>query len=229
MGWSAVDLITVSREYGAGGSDLARALGERLRWPVLDRDLVQRVAERLRLDPRAVEAQDEHPPSLFARLSAAMLITPPELPLSLDTSSVLSPDAVAEAARAAILAAAETPPLVVVGHGSQALFQERRRTLHVRLVAPLDVRVRRICRRAGCNPAFAAVQARRMDEDRAAYVRRYYHAEWRDPLLYDLQINTARVSAQQAADMIVGLLGGSAAQPAGTAPASTGAPDEAAR
>lgn len=202
-----IDLVTVSREFGAGGSDLARELGGRLHWPVLDRDLVHRVAERLRLDPRHVEPLDEQTPSLLARLVAStLLMTPPELHIDMDTKPILNPDAVAEAARAAILAAAQSPPLVVVGHGAQCLFRGRPGALHVRLVAPLSCRLDRICVRETCDRAAAAAVARRMDDARRAYVRRHYHSDVHDPLLYDVQINTGRIAVDEAADQIATLV-----------------------
>lgn len=203
-----IEIVTISREFGAGGSDLACALGKRLQWSVLDRGLVQLTADRLHLEPRHVEPLDEQCPSLFARLvSSALLMSPPELPVDVDTSAVLNPDAVAEAARAAMLAAAQHPPVVIVGHGAQVLFRGRSGTLHVRLVAPLAVRVERVCAREGCDRAVAAALARRMDDARRAYVRRYYHTDVRDPLLYDVQCNTGQIRIDDVADFLVSLVG----------------------
>jgi cytidylate kinase len=197
-GCEPIDLITVSREFGAGGSDLARFAGEELQWPVLDRDLVRLVAERLRLEPHHVEAVDEQPPGL----ASALLMAPPELPTEMQTDR-LHPDSVAAAARTAILAAAESPPLIVVGHASQCLFRHRPGTLHIRLVAPLALRLRRVCTRVPCDSARAVAETRRMDQARAAYVRRHHETDWRDPLLYDMQFNTGRVSIEEAARMVV--------------------------
>jgi len=198
-----VEMLTISREFGAGGSDLARVLGAKLQWPVLDRDLVHLVAERLHLEPRHIEPLDEQCPSLFARLvSSAVMMTPPEVPVDVESTAVLNPDAVAEAARAAMLAAAQRPPVIIVGHGAQALFRGRTGALHVRLVAPLDVRLDRICGREGCNRPAAATIARRIDDVRRAYVRRYYHVDVRDPCLYDLQFNTGHVRIEEIADFL---------------------------
>lgn len=206
MNGATVNLITISREFGSGGRDLAQLLGTRLGWRVLDRELVQHVAERLKLDPRTVANMDEHPPGMLARMSSALLITHPESPISLETSDVLSPDAVADATRAAMLEAAQSPPVIIVGHGSQCLFRDRAGTMHIRLVAPIDSRVQRICSRQPCEPTTAAAQVRRIDSDRYAYVRRYYHNDWRDPMLYDLEINTGKVPLDSAANAIVALI-----------------------
>jgi CMP/dCMP kinase len=200
-----IDLITIAREFGAGGSELAEAIGERLGWPVLDRELAHRVARRLELDPEVVERMDEHAPTLLARVASAMLVCPPEAPLFIDAAAVLSPDAIAHATRLELLDAVRTPPLVIVGHGGQCLFHDRPRTLHLRLVAPIRDRIARVCRRLDCNPKMATAQMRQADEDRNAYIRRYHEAEWRDPLLYDLQINTGDVTIAEAAAMIVAL------------------------
>jgi cytidylate kinase len=202
----AIDVITIAREFGAGGSELAAVLGARLGWPVLDRQLPERVAARLRLDPEAVERLDEHAPNLLSRVASAMLVCPPEAPLFVDTTEVLSPDAVADATRHEILEAVASPPLVVVGHGAQCLLRERPGTLHLRLVAPMAARVARLCGRLSCDERTAAAQIRKVDEERNAYIKRYHQAEWRDPLLYDFQFNTGRVAVAEAAELIVGLV-----------------------
>jgi CMP/dCMP kinase len=201
-----VDIITISREYGSGGSELARELGARLEWPVLDEALLHQVAERLRLDERTIEAMDEHPPSLLARIAAAMQVTPPELPVAPTDEGMLSPDAVADAARAIITEATATPPLVVVGHGSQCLLADRPGTLHLRLIAPIEVRLARVRARRACSPQEGVALARRIDAGRRDYVRRYYGRDLLDGLLYDLQINTGRMAISEAATLIVELV-----------------------
>ena len=86
----AIDLITISREVGSGGSDLALELSRRLGWRLLDSQLVDLVADRLRCEPRTVAAMDEQPPTLFARMvSVALMIQPPELLYPLDASEAI--------------------------------------------------------------------------------------------------------------------------------------------
>lgn len=197
-----IDLITVSREFGAGGSDFAHELGERLDWPVLDQDIIRRVAERLNLKVGTVERLDEHPPSWLARVTSALLIAPPEMPVGIDTAHMLHMDSVAETAQKVLVEAAENPPLIIVGHAGQNIFAERAGALHVRLIAPLESRVDRLVERFGWDRDTAIERANHIDADRAAYAQRYYHREWRDPLLYHVVIDTGRVSIHEAATMI---------------------------
>ena len=195
---SAINLITVSREFGAGGGDVAAQLGETLGWPVLDRDLVHRVAERLRLDDKVVAHFDEHPPSLLSRISTVLVMPQPDIYSFPQTGDLPSHDAIASATTKVIAEAGEAAPLIVVGHGAQCIFSRRPDAFHVRFVAPAGTRVARVAARMNVDHAFAANLLRRADQDREAYVKRYFHAEWRNPLMYDLQINTQRVSIGEA-------------------------------
>lgn len=196
-----IELITVSRQFGAGGSELARKLGERLGWPVLDHEVTCRCAQRLNLDTSTVERLREHAPTLLARLSAALLVSPPEAP-GIDTTHLLRIDAIAEAAIESITEAAQSLPLIVVGFGTQCMFADRPDALHVRLIAPMPVRAERLRARFGWDDKKAAERARGMDEVRRRYVQRYFHRDVNDPLLYDVQINTGRTTIDEA----VGLL-----------------------
>jgi cytidylate kinase len=199
---SSIDLVTVSREFGAGGSELAAALGQELGWPVLDHDLAHMVAARLALEDATVERLDEHPPTWLARFSSALLIAPPEAPIGIEMSKILSPDAVAHTVDRVIVEAAERPPLVVVGHAGQLIFRQRAGTVHVRLVAPRESRIERLHARFGWDAARAGAELERTDRDRVAYGQRYYRHDLRDPLLYDLVINTGRVDIPEAVALV---------------------------
>jgi len=197
-----VQLITVSREFGAGGSDLAAELGRRLDWPVLDREIVHRVAEQLRLDERTVQHFDEHPPSLLARIATVLIVSQPDIYSFPSDSDCPSHDAIAVATRRVIETMAASGPLIVVGHGAQCIFAGRPDALHVRLVAPLGARLSRVTRRMAIDAAFAATLIHRADRDRQAWIQRYFHHDWRSDQLYDLQINTGRVTIEEASDIV---------------------------
>jgi cytidylate kinase len=200
-----VQLITISREYGAGGSELGVLLGEKLGWPVLDHELVRQLAARLSCEEGEVKAMDEHAPSFFERLAAVATVTAPESrahsrPWSTD------PDCVAAAAREVLLEAGQTPPLIVVGHGGNCLFRDRPDVLRVRVTAPFDVRVQRVARRTGVTVRQATAEVRRRDADRQHYLQRYYQSDVNDACGYDLQINTATIPLEPAAQLVLSIV-----------------------
>jgi cytidylate kinase len=202
---TGVRLITVTREFGAGGSDLAAAVAKRLDWPVLDHDIVHRVAERLRLDDGTVEQFDEHPPSLLARIATVLVVPQPDC-YSFAPSDLPSHDAIAAATRTVIEEMAASPPLVIVGHGAQFILGKRRDAMHVRVVAPVGTRLARVTRRMNVDGSTAFAMLRQADQDRRAYLQRYFHHDWRDEHAYDMQINTGRVSIHQAAALIASIV-----------------------
>ena len=201
-----IQLITISREYGAGGSELAGLLGSRLGWRVLDRELVQQLARRLECETSEIAALSEHPPSFLDRLASSGLVTAPEsafhaAPWSTDA------DRLAALTREVLLEEAQEPPLIVVGHGGNCLFRERPDVLRVRVAAPADLRIRRVMERTGVAPQQAAADVRHRDADRQHYLQRYYHTSVSDPCAYDLQINTGTVPLDTAAELILSLVG----------------------
>jgi cytidylate kinase len=202
-----VQLITISREYGAGGSELAAVLGERLGWRVMDHELIHELALRLECEDAEVEALSEHPPSFFDRLAASAAVTAPEsafhaAPWSTDA------DRLAAVTREVLLEAAGSPPLIVVGHGANCLFRDRPDVLRVRVTAPFDVRVHRVLERTGVPPAQAAAAVRHRDADRQHFLQRYYHTSVSDSCAYDLQINTGTVPLSAAAELVLALVRG---------------------
>lgn len=191
---SAIELITISREFGAGGAQLAHALGERLGWRVLDQEIVRQVGTRLKIAPEVISARDEHAPHLLERIGISMLLSSPELIPSVEAVQLPTPDEIVDATRDVIRAEVARLPLIVLGHGSQALFADRPNTLRLRLVAPLRDRVRRICLRLNCEEAEAIALAQRMDAERSYYLGHYYQRELSDPLFYHFTINTSVVT-----------------------------------
>jgi cytidylate kinase len=101
---------------------------------------------------------------------------------------------------------AATPPLIIVGHGAQCILAGRPDVLHVRVIAPVRVRLSRVMQRLDVDPAFASTLLRRADHDRQAYVQRYFHRDLAEDLLYDLRINTGRLSIEESATLVAGLV-----------------------
>src|SRR4030088_2143556 len=110
---SRVDLITISREYGAGASELAAALGARLYFRVLDTDIPLAVAKRLRIPSDALESWDEHAPRFLENVGNALLLGSPNM--LLDPAMATRPQArdVAAATRQVLVDAVATPPLII--------------------------------------------------------------------------------------------------------------------
>jgi len=187
--------LTISREEGAGGSEVAESVGRNLGWEVLDRNLLDRVAERFDLPRPLLEVVDETGGNwLYDVLGTFM-----------DRKIVASEKYVVHLG-CVILATARQASLVLVGRGAQFLLP-REKGLAVRIVAPVEHRIQRVMQSQG----LAAEQARRLmqetDQGRRQFVTRYFHHDIADPQLYDLVINTQRLGVAGAAEQIVAAIG----------------------
>lgn len=199
-----VRIVTVSREYGAGGREVARRLGARLGWRVIDRALIEQVATRLGAPVEAIESLDEHVGGILERLGSAFARGGAEQMFEPGTPD---PDTIARVERSVIRASAESPPVIFVGRGSQCVLRERPDALHVRLIAPFAVRVARAAEARGIDQERAREDARRADVERHRYVEHHFHCEWDDPHLYDLQVNTEAIGMAEATELVLSVIG----------------------
>jgi len=183
-------ILTVAREYGSGGGRIAQLLADRLDWKLLDRCLVEKIAQLAQVEPKLAEKYDERPDPWVNRIVRALwqggvmrgtMAGPiPEL-FDADTMASLSQRVIEEAA--------DIGSCVIVGRGSQCILQERGDAFHVFIYAPRAERLRRVrSRHASRAEAEAALDAR--DQERAALIRRYFNQDWANRHLYDLMISS---------------------------------------
>lgn len=198
--------ITVSRQYGSGGSEVASRLAEALGWRLVDNAFVERLATTLRATPAAARAVDEHVPTLAERLADAFAYGASEVvPTTLDASLPPTEERIAAITQQVIDEAVAQGPCVIVGRGAQSYLARRADVVHVLCCAPHEVLVDRIVSRDGIarSEADAAVKAR--NKEREQYVRRHFNRAWLAPEHYDLVVNTASLGIDGAVEAILAL------------------------
>jgi cytidylate kinase len=189
--------VTISRTYGAGGRRVAEALADRLGWRTVDGEVVEQAARTLGVDPEVAEALDEKVPALIEE--AGLALAAAELPLGI-SPPVLGDRALADAVAVVIRSLADAGAYVILGRGGQAALGDREDAVHIQLVGTLADRARRVADWRGISEDEAVEQCRRVDEDRAAYVRRFHEVDIRDPLLYHAVLNTSRLGIEGATE-----------------------------
>jgi len=178
--------VTVSRQFGAGGSELAELLSSALGWPVYDRELLHQSGALAGLDPPAVVHLDEHGPDFLERLH-----------LLQGSASYFA------GLRQAIAAVVAAGPAVLVGRGANFLVPGDT-ALHLRLVADDADRQQRVMRRRWLAAAAAAALMREEDRARAAFSRHFFGAYWSEPTLYHLTLCSSRLPLTALAAAIAG-------------------------
>jgi cytidylate kinase len=97
---------------------------------------------------------------------------------------------------------AEEGKVIIVGRAGQAILQNNPNALHLRVVAPMQVRIQRIVKAHGISPQAARAQIEDSDRYRINYLQRFYNIEWDDPTLYHLIINTGHISLETSAEVV---------------------------
>jgi len=183
--------VAISREAGSGGTEIAHEVGRQLGWDVLDKELLDFMAERYKLPRDMLDVVDEARANWFHDV----------LGVFLDAQVVSQDRYVAHLERIVHLAALHGN-VVFVGRAAQYMLP-RHCGLAVRIVAPRQRRVDNLTSRHVIDRSKAVQLLDDLDSARVEFCRRHFHRNPLDPLEYDLVINTARMSVETAAEMIV--------------------------
>lgn len=183
-------VLTVSREFGSGGGQIAQRVSQLLGWSLLDRVLIQKIASATRVDPKLVQRFDEKTDSWIHRISRRSLWHGAfEGVAAVDEMDYMDAETMAMLARNLILEAAEKGNCVVVGRGSQCVLQDNPQAFHVFVYAPWEQRVARSRTRL-LDGIDVETEVRRIDHMRAEYIKLHYKCCWVDPHLYHLMVNS---------------------------------------
>lgn len=212
-------VITISRQFGAGGSTIGHALADRFGAEYLDREIAMAVARRLGLPEGDVDDQDERAPGLLDRfgwiLAAGHADAAAPYAESLVTAPPMDGDRLAALTQQIIREAAARGNAVIVGRGGCFVLRDRPGTLHVQLIASLEARIGFLRDRIEQAPADAQpddASLRRLcqeiDQARGRYLHHLYGVDWRDSDHYALVIDTGKLGIHTATELIAAAAGG---------------------
>ena len=194
--------ITISREYGSGGGEIASHLAKRLEWHLIDHAIVERVASELGTSQEEAEAHDESTGGIVSQVLNVMQNLYPASMVSAPPEAFLSAEDYRSAMDRIVSAAAARSHVVIVGRASQVILADLRDVLHVRVIAPFEKRVVYVMQREGVDHHTAESRIHRKDHERASYFEREYHHHPDDAQLYDLVLNTSLLDLESAVDII---------------------------
>ncbi len=196
--------ITISRQYGSGGSEVAQRVADALGWELLDNAIVDAVAARLDMSAEEVEAREERVPSLVERLASAMTLGSPEMLITGEHPLGAPSEEQIVATTAQIVdEAVARGNVVLVGRGAQSQLAEREDAFHVFCYAPRAALIARAAIRLGVSETEAARVVDDTNRSRDQYVKRHWNRVWQSVDNYHLCVNTSWVGIPNAAEMIV--------------------------
>ena len=197
-------VITVSRMYGSGGSEVAQRVAQILGWTLFDNSLIDAIAERSGLTRAEVSEQDERVPSIVERLATTLSYASPEMMPPVSSGPLATTEErIVEITRRIMEEAVQTGPAVFVGRGAQCLLAEREDALHVFCYAPRIALRKYVMETFGLNTAEADRQVTEQNKQREHYVKRHWNRNWLAHENYHLCVNTAWLGIDGAAEMVL--------------------------
>ncbi|WP_298008728.1 MULTISPECIES: AAA family ATPase [Anaerolinea] len=182
-----MNAITISRQMGAWGRKVAEATAELLGYKLVWREVINQAALRAGVPEVALAAIDEF---------GFMGIKPREEDLQ----------AYHRAVRQIMEELVREGRVVIIGRAGQCILADNPRVFHIRVIAPIEVRISRVAEEQKMPPEQARILIERSDRFRQDYLKRFYHANIDDPTLYDLVLNTHRIDIRCAAHLIESLV-----------------------
>lgn len=182
--------IALARQCCAGGREIAAIAAEKLSLELLDKQILEHIAVKYGWSEEMLDAVDERSQHWLVEAFGQVV-----------NQHVISQSSYVCGMRRIVRVAARKTRCVIVGRGAHYLLP-RHRGLVVWVIAPLRSRVPRAMERWGLSAPQARKQIEKVDSDRRRFVQRNFHRDLRDPLLYDVVVNTEQSSLQEAATLI---------------------------
>ena len=199
-----IKIVTIEREYGSGGGEIAQLLSTQLGWRLWDQLLTEEIARLANCPKAVVQVREERTDPLYYRLLKSFLRGSYEGSLNAHKLNVVDSESILKITERVVQHAAKTGNSVIVGRGSQHFLRTRPDALRVFLYAPREDKVRRLLARGKSqNEAQQLVDT--VDRERADFIQKYFHVEWPDRAIYHTMINTA-VGDQTVVQMILDLM-----------------------
>ena len=175
--------ITISRQLGSLGDEVAQAISARTGYRIISRELINQAARQ-------------------AGVPEVALATIDDLNLLGLRPSTADRHAYHQAISTLMHSVVDSGQMIIIGRAGQIILQDHPQVLHVKVIAPAELRSTRIARSEGISLENARARISASDKSRRSYLSRYYHVRWDDPELYDVMINTARLDPDQAACLV---------------------------
>jgi cytidylate kinase len=185
-----IKIITIEREYGSGGGEIAQLVSKQLGWKLWDELLTEEIARLAECPKAIVERREERTDPLYYRLFKSFLRGSYEGSINAHKLKVVDSESILRITQRVVERAAETGNSVIVGRGSQQFLKSRQDTLRVFLYAPKQDKVRRLVAR-GKSEKDAGELVDTVDQERADFIQKYFNVRWPDRPVYHALFNTA--------------------------------------
>ena len=196
-------VVTIRGLLGSGAPELGKQIAKKLGIDYVDREIIADVANRIKWSKDGIAGKEMPAGTLLGRIAAALahsygvtgVYNDAYLPIS---ETPLDDDQYLTGLKSVIKELADSDRVVIHGRGSQFILKDLHGAVHLLIVAPLELRVKRVMASLNINEENAKKEIERFDSSRREFTKRYFHADLEDSIYYDMVINTEHLSFRDA-------------------------------
>jgi len=196
-------VITISRQFGAGGKTLGENIAQRLGYAFADEDIIQKIAELAKVSPGWVESVEKEAGGRLSRMISRMVSKPLIEKILKDERGYIDEQIYLDYLVVLISQMADEGDVIIMGRGSQYILNDMEEAYHVLLINSFDNRVRFIEEHYEMTEHRAVQLVKAQDKRRANLYHKLGKQDYDQPDLYHLVINTSRVSIDDASRLII--------------------------
>ena len=186
-----IKIVTIEREYGSGGGEIAQLVATQLGWKLWDQLLTEEIARLAHCPKAVVEVREERTDPLYYRLFKSFLRGSYEGSQNAHKLNVVDSESILKITEAVVQHAAKKGNVVIVGRGSQHFLKGADPTrCACFFTLPGKIRCERLLAR-GKSEKEAEQLVDSVDRERADFIQKYFHVEWPNRAIYHTMINTA--------------------------------------
>jgi len=205
-----INLITISRERGSGGRSVSNQLAQELGMECFGKEIVYDIAQSAGVAKESVEKYDQEHYNKWNLIVDSLRISShfsPDYGFNFSLANIepeifFTEDKYLKTTQEILTKLGSRPGVILLGRGSQVIFKDRKDALHIRLVAPLRVRIARVAEMMKVSEKEAAKNVTDVDKSRASYLRNFYSVDVNASEFYHLTINTGRFDYGQTCELI---------------------------
>ena len=200
-------LITISRQFGAGGKTLGEMVSEKLGYTLYDKDLIQMIAEKAKVSENGVEFIEKETRGKFGVFISGMV---PKVIADLkgkkNSEDMIDEEVYIDVLKDIFTKIAEEGNAVIIGRGGQYVLQNKKDVFHVLATARKEDRAKFLVNKYNLSLKDATKAVELDDKKRLSLYRKYGKDDYDKPLIYHLVLNTSKIDLDSACELICELV-----------------------
>ncbi len=200
-------VITISRQFGAGGRTLGRMVGKKLNYRFLDDLILQEIANQAKVSKKMVISMERTAGSMLSKMISGLLSSDYIDRLMGDGKGYMDEEVYVQTLYDVMLKLASEDNVILTGRGGQYILEDFEGAYHILLVANKKDRIEFMQKHYELSDAKAKAAVDSGERRRTNLYKKFGKKDYNEPIHYDLVLNMSRISLEKGVDLVCSLVG----------------------